>query len=54
MTPEQFVINCAIQVIEGHEFKLSGVLDVNRRCIPHKNSMDMRELYRALMILGRQ
>ncbi len=51
MTPEQHVINCAIEVIEGYEFKLTDVLDDNRRCIPWKNRVAIHQLNRALMRL---
>ena len=48
MTPEQHVINCAIEVIEGYEFKFTNILDAGGRCIHHRNRVAIHQLDRAL------
>ena len=46
---QTFLVNCVEELLEGYEFKLNNVLDANRRCIHHTNSVAMHQLNKAFM-----
>lgn len=52
MTPEQrAVIDAAKAVRDSFTFKMGGVLDETRRCLPWRNERKMRKLDDALRAL---
>ena len=44
---QTFLVNCVGELLEGYEFKLNNVLDANRHCIHHTNSVAMHQLNSA-------
>lgn len=44
-----FLVNCVEELLEGYEFKLNNILDADRCCIHHTNSVAIRQLDRAFM-----
>ena len=47
-TELEFLVSCVENLLETYEFKLSAVLDANKRCIPYQNAVQLRQLERAL------
>ena len=44
---QNFLVNCVGELLAGYEFKLTDIIDANRRCIPQPNSVAMRQLNSA-------
>lgn len=44
---QTFLVNCVEELLEGYEFKMTNILDANRRCTAQKNRVALHQLERA-------
>ena len=46
------IVQCAMSLVNGYEFKMTDVLDEHRRCVANRHRVALHQLDRALRHMG--